>query len=168
LFIKPGYRFSHVGNPVFLNEVVWLTQKMKHKLSQLLFIIFILIPCTSFAATIAGKVVSVADGDTITVLTPQNKQIKVRLAAIDTPEKGQAFGQKAKEFTSSMVAGKNVSIEPETIDRYGRTVGMVSVNGSVLNEQIVKHGLDGLIESTVKGPSAMIGYSWRNRPEMQG
>jgi len=124
---------------------------MKHKLSHLLFFILFLIPCISFSATITGKVVSVADGDTITVLTSQNKQITIRLAAIDTPEKGQAFGQKAKDFTSSMVAGKNVNIEPETIDRYGRTVGIVSVNGSNLNEQIVRHGYGWVYRQYCKG-----------------
>jgi len=75
----------------------------------------------------------------------------LRLAAIDTPEKGQAFGQKAKDFTSSMVAGQNVSIEPETIDRYGRTVGMVFVNGSNLNEQIVKQGYGWVYQQYCKG-----------------
>ena len=120
------------------------------KILLLLFVLFF-IPTTSSAETIHGKVTSVADGDTITILTPQKKQIKVRLAAIDTPEKGQAFGQKAKDFTSSMVAGKNVSIKPETIDRYGRTVGFVFVDESNLNEQIVRQGYGWVYRQYCKG-----------------
>jgi len=124
---------------------------MKHNVLYLFFFVLLLIPSIAFNATIYGKVISVTDGDTITILTPQNKQIKVRLAAIDTPEKGQAFGQKAKDFTSSMVAGKNVSIEQETIDRYGRTVAMVFVNGSNVNEQIVKQGYGWVYRKYCKG-----------------
>jgi len=113
---------------------------MKHiPLYPFLFIL-LLIPSISFSATISGKVISVADGDTITILTPRNEQIIVRLSAVDTPEKSQDFGQKAKQFTSSMVFGKQVTLEPETIDKYHRTVGMVFINGSNLNEQIVTNG----------------------------
>ena len=77
--------------------------------------------------TWSGKVIGISDGDT-------------RLYGIDTPEKGQAFGKKAKQFTSSMVYGKTVDIEAKDIDRYGRTVGMVYVNGESLNEALVNNG----------------------------
>jgi endonuclease YncB( thermonuclease family) len=85
-------------------------------------------------------VISVADGDTITVLTQQNEQIKVRLSGVDCPEGGQAYGKKAKQFTSSMVYKKIVTIEPETTDRYGRTVAMVLINRSNLSELIIANG----------------------------
>ena len=87
--------------------------------------IFLFPSISSAGDSIAGRVVSVADGDTITILTSENKQVKIRFAGIDTPEKKQEFGQKAKDFTASMVAGKNVNIDVETTDRYGRTVGFV-------------------------------------------
>jgi endonuclease YncB( thermonuclease family) len=48
------------------------------------------------ASTLQGKVVHVADGDTITVLDTNNTQHKIRLQGIDAPEKAQAFGQKSK------------------------------------------------------------------------
>lgn len=113
---------------------------MKSIKSYFLFIILVLIPSISFSATITGKVVGIADGDTITILTPKNEQIKVRLAAVDTPEKSQAYGQQAKQFTSSLVFGKNVTIQPETIDKYGRTVAIVFVDGLNLNKEIVGNG----------------------------
>ena len=64
---------------------------------------FLIFPCLTWAWS--GKVVGVADGDTITVLR-NKKQVKIRLYGIDTPERGQAFGKKAKQFTSDMVFGK--------------------------------------------------------------
>lgn len=86
-----------------------------------------------------GKVVAVTDGDTIKVLQDGNQK-KVRLYGVDTPEKKQAFGQKAKDFTASLVAGKMVAVEPVDQDRYGRTVGLVTVDGLSLNEELVKKG----------------------------
>lgn len=93
----------------------------------------------SHAESITGTVVSVADGDTITILA-NGKPLKIRLYGIDAPEKSQAFGQKAQDFTASMVAGRQISVEPRDTDRYGRTVALVFVDSINLNEQIVKQG----------------------------
>lgn len=96
--------------------------------------------CPSFASTvITGKVVSIADGDTITVLQ-NNQQFKIRLYGIDCPESGQAFGNKAKEFTSSLVFGKTVDVTVYDIDKYQRNVGVVRVDGLNVNEAILKNG----------------------------
>jgi endonuclease YncB( thermonuclease family) len=75
--------------------------------------------------TWTGKVIAVADGDTITVLQGKTR-VKIRLHGVDTPEKRQAFGRKAKRFTSRLVFGKVVEVEPVAKDRYGRTVAKVS------------------------------------------
>jgi len=87
-----------------------------------------------------GKVVSVADGDTVTVLRGK-EQVRIRLDGIDTPEKRQAFGQKAKKFTAGMVAGKMVRVAPVTMDRYGRTVARVHLGDKCLNKELVRAGL---------------------------
>jgi micrococcal nuclease len=58
------------------------------------------------AAEIIGKVIAVADGDTITVLAPGNRPTKVRLAGIDAPERNQPFGQKSRQHLADMVFGK--------------------------------------------------------------
>lgn len=50
-----------------------------------------------------------------------------------------------------MVAGKNVTIKPETIDKYGRTVAMVFLNGSNVNEQIVKQSCGWVYQKYCKG-----------------
>lgn len=93
--------------------------------------------------TIAGKVVSIADGDTLTILTDAREQIKIRLYGIDCPEKRQAFGSKAKDFTARQLAGRRVSVEAIGRDRYGRVVGIVRPEGAgeSINEQLLKAGL---------------------------
>ena len=101
-------------------------------------IFFLLLPCPAWAWS--GKVVGVADGDTITVLRDKHPE-KIRLYGIDCPEKRQPFGNQAKQFTSDMVFGKTVEIEPVATDRYGRTVAFVQVENVLLNEELIKEGL---------------------------
>lgn len=88
-----------------------------------------------------GKVVNVTDGDTVVVLREGNIQEKIRLAEIDCPEKSQAFGQRAKQFTLDKAALKNVTVEVRDHDRYGRTVGEVFLpDGKSLNRELVHNG----------------------------
>lgn len=92
------------------------------------------------AATIAGRVVGVSDGDTITVLDADKTQHKIRLAGIDAPEKKQPFGQRSKESLSELVFSKNVTVETDKRDRYGREVGKVLVDGLDANLEQVQRG----------------------------
>ena len=85
------------------------------------------------------------------------KQVWVRLYGIDFPEKGQAYGKKAKQFTSRLVCGKVVEVEVMATDRYGRTVAMIFVDKTLLNEELVKVGLLGCTESIVTAPSVSRG-----------
>ena len=62
------------------------------------------------AGTISGKVVSVADGDTITVLDADKQQHKIRLEGIDAPEKAQPYGKDSKKALSDLVFGKDVQV----------------------------------------------------------
>lgn len=79
------------------------------------------------AETITGRVVGVADGDTVTVLDADRTQHKIRVAGIDAPEKKQAFGQRSKASMSDLVFGKDVVVMSSKRDRYGRLVGKVLV-----------------------------------------
>ena len=72
---------------------------------------------------ISGRVVRVADGDTITIINDQKQQTKIRLYGIDAPEKAQDFGNKSREKLASLVAGRNIDVMVMDIDRYGRNVG---------------------------------------------
>ena len=81
------------------------------------------------------------DGDTNTVLH-NGKAERIRLHGIDCPEKRQAFGRLARQFTSTVVFGKSVMVKVLDRDRYGRTVGeVVMSNGGVLNHELVRMGL---------------------------
>jgi micrococcal nuclease len=87
------------------------------------------------------KVVGVKDGDTMVLLSPDNKTTTVRLAEIDCPEKKQAFGQAAKKFTSDLCFGKQVKLIGTQQDRYGRTVGQIELaDGTNVNYALVKNG----------------------------
>ena len=107
-----------------------------------LLVVFACLAWTAAAfADFSGKVVAVKDGDTLEVLT-NRVPVRVRLYGIDCPEKGQAFGQKAKRFTSDLVFGKTVKVREKDRDRYGRTVGEVIIeDGRSLNRELVRAGL---------------------------
>jgi len=85
-----------------------------------IFLLLFLFPSSSLSKTVTGKVIKVADGDTIIILDSNRKQIRIRLYSIDTPEKSQVYGRKAKRFISKLVAGKTVKIRSYDTDRYGR------------------------------------------------
>lgn len=84
----------------------------------------------AWADQVVGRVFAIADGDTLTVLTADRIQHRVRPAGIDAPEKRQAFGQVAKEHLSGLVYGKTVTVDCSKRDRYGRIIGKVLVNGT--------------------------------------
>ncbi|MBP5617206.1 MAG: thermonuclease family protein [Elusimicrobiaceae bacterium] len=102
--------------------------------------------------TISGKVVNVADGDTITILNAENKQTKVRLYGIDAPEKAQDFGNVSREHLASLVAGKNIEVFVIDVDQYGRSVGRIKVDGKEVAEEMLKSGLAWLYATYCKIP----------------
>ena len=92
------------------------------------------------AADFSGSVVSVLDGDTIEVLH-NSKAERIRLSGIDCPEKGQAYGQKAKQAASALVFGKDVTIQTHGYDKYKRTLADVLLpDGTNVNHTLVKDG----------------------------
>jgi endonuclease YncB( thermonuclease family) len=89
-----------------------------------------------------GKVVGISDGDTLTVLAPGDRPVKVRLHGIDAPETGQPFGSRAKQAASELAFGQVVRIEVRDTDRYGRTVAEVIMpDGRSLNRELVREGM---------------------------
>jgi endonuclease YncB( thermonuclease family) len=110
-------------------------------LKKLLALALLYISCGLGAVTIQGKVVGVADGDTITVLDATNTQHKIRLQGIDAPEKAQPFGQKSKQSLSQMVYNKQVTVEYQKKDKYVRTLGKVILNGTDVCLEQIKLGM---------------------------
>lgn len=86
------------------------------------------------------KVIAVLDGDTIMVLRDGAK-VKIRMANIDAPEKDQAFGMQSRQSLLEMVLKKQVHINSQAVDQYGRVVGRVSVDGRNINEEQVRRGM---------------------------
>jgi micrococcal nuclease len=90
--------------------------------------------------TLTGKVVGVKDGDTVEILS-NGKHIVIRLMGIDCPEKRQAFGQKAKQFTSDLCFNKEVRVISHGKDRYGRILGDIYLlDGVFVNKEIIQEG----------------------------
>lgn len=89
---------------------------------------------------IAGKVIGVSDGDTITVLDSSNKSHKIRLYGIDAPEKKQRYGQRSKRALSDLVYLKKVRVLVNNRDRYGRVVGTIKIRHTDINRAMVKAG----------------------------
>jgi endonuclease YncB( thermonuclease family) len=104
-------------------------------------ILCLLVFFQSHGQELSGKVVSIADGDTFTMLVEGNKQVKIRLHGIDCPEKSQDFGQVAKKYLSDLVYNKTVRVREMDTDRYGRTIGMVMIDSVNVNEALLKAGL---------------------------
>ena len=93
------------------------------------------------ANTLQGKVVAIADGNTITILYRTNRQHRVRLAGIDAPERDQNFGSKSREHLAELLSGKQVTIQYSKLDHYGRIIGKVLVDGHDICLEQIKAGL---------------------------
>lgn len=91
-------------------------------------------------ADFTGKVVAVADGDTITVMRDL-VPVKLRLLEIDAPEKKQAFGARSKQSLSDLCFNKTATLIEKGRDRYGRTLARVSCEGVDANAEQVRRGM---------------------------
>jgi endonuclease YncB( thermonuclease family) len=93
------------------------------------------------AAEWSGTVVGISDGDTLTVLNTEKRQVKIRLAEIDAPESKQAFGTQAKKSLSDICFKKSVVVDDKGADRYKRTLGRITCDGIDANAEQVKRGM---------------------------
>ena len=92
-------------------------------------------------APFRGKVISVADGDTIEVINGRTPR-RIRLYGVDTPEQGQAFGDRARRRTRELVMGATVTLRPKGVDQFKRLLANVVLpDGRILNEVLVAEGL---------------------------
>ena len=102
--------------------------------------IAIIILCYLSLLAYPAKVIKISDGDTITILTQQRKQIKVRFYGIDAPELKQPYGKKSNQFLANLIAGEVVEVEENGKDRYKRAIGTIYLNGTDINAQMVANG----------------------------
>jgi endonuclease YncB( thermonuclease family) len=110
------------------------------RLFRCTFLISLLLSAPALPSELAGRVVSIADGDTFTLLTADKQQIRIRLAEIDTPESGQPYGNRARQALAGLVFQKDVRVEVQTTDRYGRTVGRPYVGDVDVCAELVENG----------------------------
>ncbi len=115
----------------------------------------LLLSAPTMSSELQGRVVSIADGDTFTLLTADKKQIRIRLAEIDTPESGQPYGNRAKQALSELVFGKDVRIDVQNIDRYGRTVGRPYVGTVDVCAELVENGFAWAYRQYLKDPKLL-------------
>jgi micrococcal nuclease len=121
------------------SAILYIRGMLKRSFLVVIFLLALITACNKKETLY--KVVGVKDGDTLVLLSPDNQNITVRLAEVDCPEKNQAFGQAAKQFTSNLCFGKRVQLKGTQKDRYGRTVGQVVLeDGTNVNYEIVKNG----------------------------
>ena len=92
------------------------------------------------AQSLSGKVISVQDGDSFTLLTPERKQVKIRVAEIDAPERGQPYGNRARQELTRLIKDQHVTVETQVVDRYGRIVGKPIVGDKDITAEMVKIG----------------------------
>lgn len=107
---------------------------------------FLLLVCaiqTATAGEFTGRVVAVLDGDTVLVQRGARggSSLKVRLAGIDAPEKEQPFGEVAKRSLSDLVLKRQVRVNGQATDDYGRLVAHLESDGRSVNEEQVRRGM---------------------------
>jgi micrococcal nuclease len=145
-FIKPKIRtliialVSVIGLGVFQKELLPMINMLTDYIAGVLF----------REPLLPGSVVTVYDGDTFTMSGENGEIVRVRLYGIDAPEISQAFGVDSRNYLASLIEGKTVALEVADLDRYGRTVGIISVDNESVNERMLATGNAWYYESYCK------------------
>jgi endonuclease YncB( thermonuclease family) len=92
-------------------------------------------------ATIEAKTVSVESGDSLLVSDAGGQQIQIRLNGIDAPDEKQPYAKEAKEALAKLVQDQPLKIETSGEDRYKRTIGVVTVGETNINQKLVRDGM---------------------------
>ncbi len=129
-----------------------------HRQRTHLGILFLLLLVGSPAAaeTLSGRVVGITDGDTLTLLTVDRVQVKVRLAEIDAPEARQPYGQRAKQALAALAFGREVDVSVVDQDRYGRQVGRVHAGSVDVNAELVRLGSAWVYRRYSRDPALLV------------
>ena len=105
------------------------------------FALFALVDLAAAQATLTGRIVGVADGDTLTLLDAGKTTHRIRIDGIDAPERTQPYGQRARQSLADLAHGRTARAECLKSDRYGRAVCRVLVNGVDVGLEQVRRGL---------------------------
>lgn len=110
--------------------ILWRCARM----SACFLAVFFCLPCGAY------PVFSVADGDTLTLDTG-GRHLKIRLANIDAPERGQAYGREARRSLAQLCLHRDAQYQAQDVDAYGRTVATVRCEGVDASRAQVERGL---------------------------
>lgn len=99
-------------------------------------------PAAAIGSVLTGKCTYVQDGDSLKFIPEgATEEVRLRLYGIDAPEKGQEFSRQSREFLSKLTQKKNIRVEVQDIDRYGRYIGKVYVGSTYVNREVLRAGL---------------------------
>jgi endonuclease YncB( thermonuclease family) len=121
----------------------------------------------SHARELQGLVIGVADGDTLTLLV-HHERVRIRLAEIDAPERGQPYGTRARQSLAELCHERIATVVEAGKDRYGRTVGMVSCGGIVVNREQVRRGLAWVYSRYTRRDSPLYAVQREARTQARG
>ena len=106
----------------------------------LLFLALLATAWPAAARELHGRVVGVTDGDTLTLLTDERRQVRIRLAGIDAPERRQPYGDRARQMLSELTFERRARVIVTSTDRNGRLIGLVFVRSRDINAEMVRRG----------------------------
>ncbi len=122
----------------------------------ILFLFAVLAVAATARAELVGHVVTVSDGDTLTLLV-EKKPVKVRLDAIDAPERRQPYGRRSQESLAELCAKRTARVVEKGVDRYGRTIGVIVCDGVEANSEQVRRGMAWVFDRYAPGDSPLYG-----------
>lgn len=112
--------------------------RLSLNITGLILAFVLLLNCaTSVAQTLTGRVVGITDGDTFTLLTSDSKELKIRVADIDAPERSQPYRDRSRQALSGLIFKKYISVEVQVVDRYGRYVGRPFVGDDDISAEMI-------------------------------
>jgi micrococcal nuclease len=107
----------------------------------IVFLMTLIAASVSAQEELAGKVITIIDGNTMEVITTANESYKIVFAGIDCPELTQEYGDKAKQFLERTVLNKQVKFQLQGKDRWGNYIAEVTINGEDPRIELLKQGL---------------------------
>ncbi len=128
---------------------------MRHSLKTAFFLLLAWVSLTACSAgssqILEGRVTGIADGDTLTVLDAARNRHRIRLLGIDAPEHGQAFGERSKQSLARLTFRRQVSVDWQGRDGYGRILGRVRVAAADCPQSNCPKTLDANLEQVKRG-----------------
>lgn len=128
-------------NTLVLSQINSYFCSMSTKIALFTALFFISTQISLAQQILKGKVVRIADGDTMTVLDSLNQQHRIRLHGIDCPEKGQDYYQVAKDYLGSLCFQQVVQVQILKYDQYKRAIAKVYIDSTEINTELLKAGL---------------------------